>query len=108
VCLKARISNSADYREKRIIFPQLPAKPEKAIKNWTNWYDALDIARPYQYDDLVKIIRKNRITSLSEYAKFRVESKDPRIPVKPEAYYQGKGWTNTYDFWGTPRPYQVM
>ena len=29
------------------------------------------------------------------------------MPVKPEEHYQGKGWTNTYDFWGVKRPYQV-
>ncbi|MCJ2378777.1 integrase [Vibrio sp. ZSDZ34] len=107
VCQKARILNSVDYRKKRADFPQLPSKPEKSIADWTNWYDALDIVRPYQYVDLLSIIRKNQITSLSEYTKLRAISKDPRIPAKPEEHYQGKGWTNTYDFWGIPRPYQV-
>ncbi|TKG11709.1 VPA1269 family protein [Vibrio sp. F13] len=106
-CTTLKISNSVEYKKARKDYPQLPPKPEKVIDNWTNWYDALDIPRPYSYDELCVLVRDNQITSLSEYAKFRIESNDPRIPVKPEECYQQKGWTNTYDFWGTPRPYQV-
>ncbi|HIF9084649.1 TPA: gamma-mobile-trio integrase GmtZ [Photobacterium damselae] len=105
-CQVLGIKNSLIYRNVQKHYSQLPAKPER-LPGWTNWYDALDIPRPYPYDELCVLVRNNQITSLSEYAKFRVESNDPRIPVKPEEYYQGKGWTNTYDFWGTPRPYQV-
>ncbi|EGU31130.1 phage integrase family protein, partial [Vibrio ichthyoenteri ATCC 700023] len=106
-CSILKISNSVEYKKVRKDYPQLPSKPEKVIWNWTNWYDALNIPRPYSYDELCSLVRNNQITSLSEYAKFRVKSKDPRIPVKPEEYYKEKGWTNTYDFWGIPRPYQV-
>ncbi|NRF64882.1 gamma-mobile-trio integrase GmtZ, partial [Vibrio coralliilyticus] len=106
-CSILKISNSVEYKKVRKDYPQLPSKPEKVIRNWTNWYYALSIPRPYSYDELCSLVKNNQITSLSEYAKFRVESKDPRIPVKPEEYYIGKGWTNTYDFWGVPRPYQV-
>ncbi|WP_425666229.1 gamma-mobile-trio integrase GmtZ [Vibrio tubiashii] len=106
-CSILKISNSVEYKKVRKDYPQLPSKPEKVIRNWTNWYDALNIPRPYSYDELCALVRNNQITSLSEYAKFRVKSKDPRIPVKPEEYYKGKGWTNTYDFWGIPSPYQV-
>ncbi|MEZ9510902.1 VPA1269 family protein [Vibrio breoganii] len=106
-CEVLRIRNSVMYREARKKYTFLPSKPEKNIPEWTSWYDALDIPRPYKYDDLAALVKSNGITSLAQYQKFRTESNDPRIPVKPEEHYKGKGWTNTYDFWGTPRPYQV-
>ncbi len=106
-CAILKIRNSAQYRKARKTFPSLPSKPEKTIKGWANWYDSLDIPRPYQYDELSTLVRRNGITSLVEYKKFRVESNDPKIPASPEEHYKGKGWTNTYDFWGTPRPYQL-
>ncbi|MCU8325071.1 VPA1269 family protein [Vibrio vulnificus] len=106
-CTVLGIKNSQQYRNARKKHKQIPAKPEKNIPEWTNWYDALDIPRPYQYEELASLVRKNSITSLKQYRKFRIASNDPRIPVKPEEHYQGKGWTNTFDLWGIPRPYQV-
>lgn len=106
-CSVIGIKNSKEYRAARKTNKRLPAKPEKTIPEWTNWYDALDIPRPYQYEELASLVRKNSITSLEQYRKFRIASNDPRIPVKPEEHYQGKGWTNTFDLWGIPRPYQV-
>ncbi|MDK9762897.1 tyrosine-type recombinase/integrase [Vibrio sp. D420a] len=106
-CAILKIKDSSQYRVAQKNFPQLPSKPEKRIPHWNNWYDALDIPRPYEYDELVALVRHKGVSSLAEYAKFRAESSDPRMPAKPEEYYQGKGWTNAYDFWGAKRPYQV-
>ena len=106
-CAILKIKNSAQYRVTQKNYPQLPSKPEKRIPDWSNWYDALDIPRPYEYGELATLVQSKGVSSLAEYAKFRSESNDPRMPAKPEEYYQGKGWTNTYDFWGVKRPYQV-
>ncbi|AJR07186.1 integrase [Photobacterium gaetbulicola] len=106
-CAILKIKNSSQYRVTQKNYPQLPSKPEKRITNWSNWYDALDIPRPYEYDELAALVQRKGISSFAEYAKLRAESNDPRMPAKPEEHYQGKGWTNTYDFWGTKRPYQV-
>tara|TARA_B100000700_G_scaffold104150_1_gene117649 strand:+ start:9534 stop:14033 length:4500 start_codon:yes stop_codon:yes gene_type:complete len=106
-CALLNIKNSVQYRKKRLKYPQLPSKPEAKITDWSDWYDALDIPRPYSYDELVALVRSNGISTLAEYTKFRVDSKDPRIPSKPEECYRGRGWTNTYNFFGTPPPYQV-
>ncbi|MEZ8778955.1 VPA1269 family protein [Vibrio splendidus] len=106
-CAILKIKDSSEYRATQKNYPQLPSKPEKRIADWSNWYEALDIPRPYGYDELAVLVRSRRVFSLAEYAKLRVESNDPRMPVKPEEHYQGKGWTNTYDLWGVKRPYQV-
>ncbi|NGZ67680.1 integrase [Vibrio aestuarianus] len=106
-CNALKINNSVEYKEARKVHHNLPSKPEKTIHDWTDWFDALNIPRPYSYKELEALVRKNNITTLSKYREFRTSSQDPRIPVKPEEYYKGKGWTNTYDFWGIPRPYQV-
>ncbi|WP_110957760.1 gamma-mobile-trio integrase GmtZ [Vibrio casei] len=106
-CAILKIKNSSQYRVTQKNYPQLPSKPEKKIPDWGNWYDALDIPRLYGYDELAALVQSKGIFSLAEYAKLRAESNDPRMPVKPEEHYQGKGWTNTYDFWGVKRPFQV-
>ncbi|WP_261885101.1 gamma-mobile-trio integrase GmtZ [Vibrio pomeroyi] len=106
-CRTLRIKNSVEYKKARKVHSNLPSKPEKMIHDWTDWFDALNIPRPYFYKELEALVRKNSIRTLSEYREFRTSSQDPRIPVKPEKHYQGKGWTNAYDFWGIPRPYQV-
>ncbi|MGD8173877.1 gamma-mobile-trio integrase GmtZ, partial [Vibrio sp. TRT 21S02] len=106
-CAILKIKDSSQYRVTQKHYSQLPSKPEKRIPDWSNWYDALDIPRPYEYDELVALVRSKGVSSLAEYAKLRAESNDPRMPAKPEEHYQGKGWTNTYDFWGVKRPYQV-
>ncbi|WP_052439732.1 gamma-mobile-trio integrase GmtZ [Vibrio campbellii] len=106
-CAILKIKDSAQYRVTQKSYSQLPSKPEKRILDWSNWYDALDIPKLYEYDELAVLVQSKGVCSLAEYAKFRSESNDPRMPAKPEEYYQGKGWTNTYDFWGTKRPYQV-
>ncbi len=106
-CAILKIKDSSQYRVTQKHYSQLPSKPEKRIPDWSNWYDALDIPRPYGYDELVALVRSKGVFSLAEYAKLRSESNDPRMPAKPEEHYQGKGWTNTYDFWGVKRPYQV-
>jgi hypothetical protein len=37
----------------------------------------------------------------------RTSLQDRRIPSSPEETYRNNGWTNTFDFFGKPRPYQV-
>ncbi|WPC73946.1 gamma-mobile-trio integrase GmtZ [Vibrio porteresiae] len=106
-CAILRIKDSSQYRVTQKNYPQLPSKPEKRIPDWSNWYDALDIPRLYGYDELAALVQSKGVCSLAEYAKLRAESNDPRMPAKPEENYQGKGWTNTFDFWGVKRPYQV-
>jgi hypothetical protein len=105
-CKVKGIKNSKQYRESRGIHSLLPSKPEK-MDGWVDWYDALDIPRPYSYKEITALVRKQGIRSLKEYSAFRIQSEDTKLPVKPEEHYQGKGWINTYDFWGIPRPYQV-
>ncbi|MER2498266.1 VPA1269 family protein [Vibrio neptunius] len=106
-CSALKIKNSVEYKKARKVHSNLPSKPEKTIHDWTDWFDALNIPRPYSYRELEALVRKNSITTLSEYREFRASSQDPRMPVKPEEQYKGKGWTNAYDLWGTPRPYRV-
>ncbi|WP_367987796.1 VPA1269 family protein [Vibrio sp. NTOU-M3] len=106
-CAILKIKDSSQYRVTQKNYPQLPSKPEKRIPDWSNWYNALDIPRSYGYDELAALVQRKSVCSLAEYAKLRAESSDPRMPAKPEEHYQGKGWTNTYDFWGVSRPYQV-
>ncbi|MCE0493877.1 gamma-mobile-trio integrase GmtZ [Vibrio salinus] len=105
-CSVLGISNSVEYKEARKKYIQLPSKPEQ-IDGWTNWYDALDIPTPYSYEKLRKIVIKNQCTTMHEYKKMRVRLNDPHIPSSPEETYANKGWTNTFDFFGKPRPYQV-
>ncbi|WP_099609559.1 gamma-mobile-trio integrase GmtZ [Vibrio coralliilyticus] len=106
-CAILKIKDSSQYRVTQKSYPQLPPKPETRISDWTNWYDALDIPRPYNYGDLAALVQRKGVSSLAEYATLRAESNDPRMPAKPEEHYQGKGWTNTFDFFGKKRPYRV-
>jgi len=106
-CKALEIKNSQVYREFRKKYPQLPAKPEKKYSDWVDWYDALEIPRPYPYDQLREIVKSSRCKTLVDYNDLRIASKDPCIPVKPESVYKESGWTNTFDFFGKPRPYQT-
>jgi hypothetical protein len=106
-CKVLEIKNSQVYREFRKKHLQLPAKPEKKFTDWVDWYDALDILRPYPYEKMREITISNKCTTLSDYKVMRIALGDPCIPVKPEAVYKKSGWTNTFDFFGKPRPYQT-
>ncbi|MGD8111299.1 gamma-mobile-trio integrase GmtZ [Vibrio sp. TRT 17S01] len=102
------ITTIEEYRVRFREDPLLPKEIEiiypKIKIYWPNIQGKSDF---YKYDELSELVRKEGVSTLRQYSKFRIESKDPRIPVKPEEYYKGKGWTNVYDFWGTKRPYQV-
>ncbi|MCU8072232.1 VPA1269 family protein [Shewanella sp. SM32] len=46
-------------------------------------------------------------TSLADYKNLRSKLNDPKMPASPIEYYESDGWTNTFDFFGVKRPYQV-
>ncbi|RWX54336.1 gamma-mobile-trio integrase GmtZ [Photobacterium chitinilyticum] len=106
-CQVLGVKNSQQYKKARNVIRKLPSKPEKTIEGWISWYDALDIPKPYQYDILRQIVIKHNCVNMADYKEMRVQLVDPRIPSSPEEYYKGKGWTNTFDFFGKPRPYQI-
>lgn len=105
-CKVLQIKDSQQYRETRKEHKVLPAHPER-IDGWVDWYDLLDIPIPYTYKELVSIVRNAGCQNLVDYKKFRSETRDPRLPASPIEIYIKSGWTNTYDFFGKPRPYQV-
>jgi hypothetical protein len=105
-CKVLAISNTKIYRSLRKKY-KLPAHPERQFEDWIDWYDLLDIPRPYDICELKKLLTKYKCKKIAEYQKLRVELQDPRIPSSPEETYKGNGWTNTFDFFGKPRPYQV-
>ncbi|CAK6716969.1 putative site-specific recombinase, phage integrase family fused to domain of unknown function [Vibrio harveyi] len=99
------------FEEYKVRFREDPLLPKEVEKVYPqirfDWIEALGKSRFYTFDELTALVRVEGISTLRQYSKFRIKSKDDRIPVKPEEYYKGKGWTNVYDFWGTKRPYQV-
>ena len=101
-----QIKDSREYREARKNYKILPAHPER-FEGWVNWYELLDIPIPYEYQELVAMVRKAGCENLKDYKKFRAEAADPRIPASPFETYEKSGWTNSYDFFGKPRPYQT-
>ncbi|QSX35364.1 integrase [Shewanella avicenniae] len=105
-CLVLSVKDSKQYYEQRKTYKFLPAHPER-FDGWLDWYDFLDIPRPYPYSELVSIVRKHHCKKMEDYKKLRAELNDPRIPSSPEETYRHNGWTNTYDFFGNKRPYQV-
>ena len=106
-CKILAIRNSKQYRLYRKKYPQLPSKPDKKFEDWIDWYDLLDIPKPYPYEKLRSIVIKHQCKTLKDYKKMRIKLNDPHIPASPEEVYKNSGWTNSYDFFGTTRPYQV-
>jgi uncharacterized membrane protein YagU involved in acid resistance len=105
-CRAIGISDSRQYREARKKYKQLPSHPER-LEGWTDYYDLLDIARPYPFETLRGVVKEAKLRTMDEYDKWRVASKDPRVPARPIEVYEGKGWTNTFDFFGQVRPFKV-
>jgi hypothetical protein len=105
-CKVLQIKDSGAYRESRKQYKSLPAHPER-LDGWVDWYDLLGIPVPYKYEELVSLVRKAGCNNLDDYKKFRLEAEDPKIPASPSGVYENSGWTNTYDFFGKPRPYQT-
>jgi hypothetical protein len=106
-CKILGIKNSLQYRHVQKNYAQLPSKPDKKFTDWIDWYDLLDIPKPYELHELKKIIQLNQCTSLAAYKNLRSKLNDPKMPASPIEYYEGDGWTNTFDFFGVKRPYQV-
>lgn len=105
-CKVLKISNTKTYRSLRKQY-KLPSNPKRKFKDWIDWYDLLDMPKPYELEVLKAILVKNKCQTMADYRKLRVNSRDPRIPCSPEKTYKNLGWTNTFDFFGKPRPYQV-
>jgi hypothetical protein len=105
-CKVLRIPNTKVYRSLRKKY-KLPAHPERQFEDWIDWYDLLDMPKPYVFSELKKLLAKNKCQSMHGYKKLRTSLQDPSIPSSPEETYKGNGWTNTFDFFGKPRPYQV-
>ncbi|MCU8040431.1 hypothetical protein L5M37_18445 [Shewanella sp. SM69] len=106
-CKVLGIKNALQYRHVQKNYTQMPSKPDKKFTDWIDWYDLLDIAKPYELHELKKIVQLNLCTSLADYKNLRSKLNDPKMPVSPIEYYEGDGWTNTFDFFGVKRPYQV-
>ncbi|WP_052184001.1 gamma-mobile-trio integrase GmtZ [Shewanella sp. ZOR0012] len=106
-CRTLGIKDSRHYRQTQKQYKQLPVNPNRKFTNWIDWFDLLDIPRPYPYEKLRSIVIEQKCRTLADYKKMRVKLNDPHIPASPIELYRGKGWTNTFDFFGTTRPYQV-
>ncbi|MEL4385460.1 VPA1269 family protein [Shewanella xiamenensis] len=106
-CKVLGIRDSLQYRQIQKEYSQLPSKPDKKFKDWIDWYDLLEIPKPYELHELKKIVRSHKCTSIADYKKLRSTLNDPKMPASPIDYYKDKGWTNTFDFFGVKRPYQV-
>uniref|UniRef100_Q0HPU0 Phage integrase family protein n=1 Tax=Shewanella sp. (strain MR-7) TaxID=60481 RepID=Q0HPU0_SHESR len=106
-CKVLGIRDSLQYRQIQKDYAQLPSKPDKKFNDWIDWYDLLDIPKPYELHKLKKIVHSHKCTSLANYKKLRSTLNDPKMPASPIDYYKDKGWTNTFDFFGVKRPYQV-
>ncbi|MCU7976758.1 integrase [Shewanella sp. SW36] len=106
-CKVLGIRDTLQYRQIQKGYAQLPSKPNKKFKDWIDWYDLLDIPKPYELHELKKIIQLNQCTSLADYKNLRSKLNDPKMPSSPIEYYEGQDWTNTFDFFGVKRPYQV-
>lgn len=105
LCKCMGIRDSQDYREKRKKNKLLIAKPDQFFDDWVDWYDLLDIPKPYSYSFLKDLVIKNGCKKIADYHKLRISLKNPKIPSNPESYYSE--WTNSFDFFGKERPYQV-
>ncbi|MEZ8199945.1 MULTISPECIES: gamma-mobile-trio integrase GmtZ [Vibrio] len=105
LCKCLGICDSKGYKNERKVNKLLPAKPDVFFEDWVDWYDLLDIPKPYDYLFLKQIVNSNDCSNMEEYKALRVRLKDPHIPSDPISHY--KEWTNTYDFFGKARPYQV-
>ncbi|WP_406675939.1 gamma-mobile-trio integrase GmtZ [Shewanella benthica] len=106
-CKILYIKDSQQYRLVQKQYKQLPSKPDKMFTDWINWYDLLDIPKPYRYEKLRTIVQQNQCKTMNDYKKMRIKLNDPLLPSSPEEVYESTGWTNSYDFFGTTRPYQV-
>ncbi|WP_434939398.1 gamma-mobile-trio integrase GmtZ [Shewanella sp. HL-SH8] len=106
-CKVLGIRDTLQYRQIQKDYAQLPSKPDKKFKDWIDWYDLLDIPKPYELHELKKIVFSHKCTSLKDYKKLRSKLNDRKMPASPIEYYKGDGWTNTFDFFGIKRPYQV-
>ncbi|MEL4238242.1 gamma-mobile-trio integrase GmtZ [Shewanella xiamenensis] len=106
-CQVLGIRDSLQYRQIQKDYAQLPSKPDKKFNNWIDWYDLLAIPKPYELHELKKIVRSHKCTSMADYKNLRSKLNDPKMPASPIEYYEDDGWTNTFDFFGVKRPYQV-
>ncbi|MCU8070659.1 integrase repeat-containing protein [Shewanella sp. SM32] len=61
-CKILGIKNSLQYRHLQKNYAQLPSKPDKKFNNWIDWYDLLDIPKPYELHELKKIARSHQCT----------------------------------------------
>tara|TARA_R110001583_G_scaffold26533_16_gene95565 strand:+ start:1531 stop:6426 length:4896 start_codon:yes stop_codon:yes gene_type:complete len=102
------IKDSVEYREKRKEFSQLPSQPKRSFPNdFLDWYQLCGIPKPYPYVELQRLVQKANLRNQDEYNKWRIESKDPRIPSDPnEKNLYRNDWVNWYIFLGEEEPFQ--
>lgn len=106
VCKVLDIKNSSIYKDVRKKYSQLPSKPERKFsQDWISWYDLLDIAMYYPFEEAKKIVQASGIKRFSEYRKLVKRLNDPRLPKSPTIVYE-REWTNWYDFFGEEVPFQ--
>ena len=102
------IKNSSEYRALRNKYNQLPSNPKRSFFNdFIDWYDLCNIPKPYKYNELQRLVKVNKITTIAEYYTWRLASKDPSIPSNPhENSYYKNDWINWYKLFGTEEPFQ--
>jgi len=102
------INSSSQYRKLRETYNQLPSNPKRSFpREFIDWYHLCGIPKPYDYSKLQHLVKVNQITSILQYKKWRVATKDPRIPSNPhQAPCYKKYWISWFRFFGIEEPYQ--
>jgi len=101
------IKNSKEYRTKQKEHPLLPFNPDRVYKNeWTNWYEFLNIPKPYSYKEAYDLISKLGFTEKTAFLKYVTVLNDPRLPRTPDQVYESE-WINWYVFLGKDEPFKV-
>ena len=101
---KIGISSPSEYQKRYKEDPRLPSAPNNTYKGkgWINWPNYFGRETPYKtYKEAKLAVRKLGISS-GEYGKRHKE--DPRLPSRPDKYYEDKGWIDWYDFFGRETP----
>lgn len=101
------ISSSKDYIN---LYKKmgLPSHPHNYYKDdWLGWYDFLGNNKPKElpsFDQAKEIVKAHGISTCPEY---HMKKKALGLPAAPNMYYQDKGWTNWFDFFGKEKTRKI-
>jgi len=102
-----RITTQKDYNKRYKEDPRLHSNPSGFYKG-KGWVDGLNFFGKispnfYQtYAEAKQAVKGLGITAQGDYRKRHKE--DPRLPSHPFEFYEGKGWTDWYNFFGKESP----